>query len=129
MTQDQNPPRFISATEGRALLGGLTPPRFQREVTVQPDAYIGRTRGWKKETLLTGVSTIQEPAVYMEAKEAAEYLGITVQGFWRRDVPTPDALIGSKRGWTRATIDQWNAAQRKRGRYPATYGNKKPAKD
>lgn len=46
---------------------------------------------------------------YMGLTDPARYLGITVGALASLDLPKPDAQVGRTRGWTKATIDQWNA--------------------
>lgn len=53
---------------------------------------------------------------FLSVQEAAEHLGITRQAFTRRELPTPDALIGKHAGWLPETLEQWDKNYPKPGR-------------
>ena len=50
---------------------------------------------------------------YLSTKEVSEYLGI--KNAASAGLPTPDALIGTTKGWLPETIDRWNAQRPGRG--------------
>jgi predicted DNA-binding transcriptional regulator AlpA len=51
-------------------------------------------------------------ARYMSRTEVAEYLGLSsVNSLSRISLPTPDAVIGTHRGWLKSTIDRWNESR------------------
>lgn len=48
-------------------------------------------------------------ARYMSRTEVAEYLGLAgVNSLSKTQMPPPDAVIGSHRGWLKSTIDRWD---------------------
>lgn len=50
--------------------------------------------------------------VYMSRTEVAEYLGMAgVNSLSRIKLPDPDVVVGTHRGWSRATIDAWQATR------------------
>lgn len=46
---------------------------------------------------------------YMSVTDVANYLGIARAAVSNYNLPEPDAYVGKARGWTRATIEKWNA--------------------
>lgn len=51
-------------------------------------------------------------ARFMSRTEVAEYLGLAgVNSLSRINLPPPDAVIGTHRGWMRTTIDAWEATR------------------
>ncbi|NDO78471.1 XRE family transcriptional regulator [Kocuria indica] len=44
--------RFVSTTEAPALLGVTRDALYKRDDWPEPDALIGKIRGWREETLL-----------------------------------------------------------------------------
>lgn len=48
---------------------------------------------------------------YLSRAEFAERIGVLTGTLSRYNLPEPDAMIGSTRGWTEETIDTWNAAR------------------
>lgn len=57
---------------------------------------------------------------YLSITEVSERLGVTRASIHRRaDVPEPDAVIGTVRGWKAETVDEWWAnANHSPGRLP-----------
>lgn len=52
---------------------------------------------------------------YLSVSEVAARIGVTAGTLSRYRLPAPDAMIGTVRGWTPATIDAWQAARPGRG--------------
>lgn len=48
---------------------------------------------------------------YLSRAEVAARIGVKPDTLSRYNLPAPDATIGTVRGWTRHTIDTWNAAR------------------
>lgn len=48
---------------------------------------------------------------YLSLTEVAERLNITKGALARYKLPEPDVNVGSTRGWSEQTIDEWNAAR------------------
>ena len=48
---------------------------------------------------------------YLSLTEVAQRLGVTKGALARYKLPEPDVLVGSIRGWSEQTIDDWNAAR------------------
>ena len=48
---------------------------------------------------------------YLSLTEVAERLNITKGALARYKLPEPDVYVGSTRGWSEQTIDEWNAAR------------------
>lgn len=56
----------------------------------------------------------KETLVFYSAKEAAQLLGISYQGFLQREGrPVPDARIGKHQGWTAETLWAWDTTVKK----------------
>lgn len=56
------------------------------------------------------------PQEFLGVTEAAAYLNISRQAFNKRTPPPADAKIGKIFGWTKPTLDAWNAAAPKVGK-------------
>lgn len=55
---------------------------------------------------------------YLSRTEVAEYVGLkNVQSLTKMDLPEPDVLIGTHKGWKPATIDKWLANRPGRGNW------------
>lgn len=54
---------------------------------------------------------------FLGRKEVADRLGVKTDSLNGYDLPDPDALIGTHRGWLPATIDQWSAERPGRGNW------------
>ena len=52
---------------------------------------------------------------YLSVTEVAKLLSISTAAVSAYRLPEPDATIGRNRGWSRETIDKWNAARPGRG--------------
>lgn len=52
---------------------------------------------------------------YLSRAEFAERIGVLTGTLSRYNLPEPDAMIGSTRGWTSETIDAWNDARPRKG--------------
>jgi hypothetical protein len=52
---------------------------------------------------------------YLSRAELAERIGVKPDTLGRYQLPEPDALIGTVRGWLPKTIDAWNANRPGRG--------------
>lgn len=52
---------------------------------------------------------MSETKKYLSASEAAKFLGITRDGFYKRTPPPPDVLIGAIKGWSKDTLRAWDA--------------------
>lgn len=60
----------------------------------------------------------KEPIKYLGRTEVALYLGLAgLPSLTGVELPPPDAVIGDRKGWTEATIDEWNANRPGRGRW------------
>ena len=55
---------------------------------------------------------------YLSLTEVAQRLGVTKGALARYKLPEPDVLVGSIRGWSEQTIDDWNAARTGHGGRP-----------
>jgi predicted DNA-binding transcriptional regulator AlpA len=55
---------------------------------------------------------------YLSLTEVAQRLGVTKGALARYKLPEPDVLVGSIRGWSEQTIDNWNAARPGHGGRP-----------
>ena len=66
---------------------------------------------------------------YLSLTEVARRLGVTKGALARYRLPEPDVLVGSIRGWSEQTIDEWNAARPGHGGRPrkTTKRRKRPA--
>lgn len=53
---------------------------------------------------------------YMSFTEVAEYLGVAKGALGNYRLPEPDVYVGKTRGWSRETIEAWNAARPGKGR-------------
>lgn len=53
---------------------------------------------------------------YLSRTELAERIGVKPDTLSRYNLPEPDALIGTTRGWLPATVDRWQAERPGRGR-------------
>lgn len=62
---------------------------------------------------------------YLSRAEVAALLGIQVHSMNRMELPEPDAVIGSRKGYLRATILAWNAKRPGRGNWKHTSGLRK----
>ena len=59
-----------------------------------------------------------EPTVYLGRTEVARHLGLAgLASLTGVSLPTPDAIIGDRKGWLVETIDEWNANRPGRGRW------------
>lgn len=74
-------------------------------------------------TPLTGVSRCPDQAIvivvttrYLSRTELAERIGVKPDTLGRYNLPEPDALIGTTRGWLLDTVDRWHAERPGRGR-------------
>lgn len=64
------------------------------------------------------VPPTSEPIVYLGRTEVAHYLGLVgLASLTGVALPTPDAVIGDRKGWLPETIDAWNAKRPGRGRW------------
>lgn len=52
---------------------------------------------------------------YLSITEAARRLGITAGALAGYKLPEPDVMVGRSRGWSKETLDAWNAARPGRG--------------
>lgn len=52
---------------------------------------------------------------YLSRKEFAERIGVKPDSLSNVDLPVPDALVGTVRGWLPGTVDRWQS-KRKRAR-------------
>lgn len=56
---------------------------------------------------------------YLSRAEVATYIGLksvhSLSG--NGELPEPDVMVGSRRGWSSATIDAWRAQRPGRGRW------------
>lgn len=52
---------------------------------------------------------------YLSRAEFAERIGVKADTLGRYNLPEPDAMIGTTRGWTIETVDAWNAARPGKG--------------
>lgn len=60
------------------------------------------------------------PLKFLSKTEVAHYLGLAgLPSLTSVKLPPPDAMIGDHKGWTEATIDEWNATRPGRGRWGA----------
>jgi len=50
-----------------------------------------------------------KPVVYLSTQEAAAFLGLTRDGFYKRTPPEPDVLVGATKGWSKETLTAWDA--------------------
>lgn len=55
---------------------------------------------------------------YLTTTEFAQRLGLKDRSSLPKNLPTPDALIGTKRGWLPETVDAWDAARPGHGGRP-----------
>ena len=55
---------------------------------------------------------------YLSLTEVAQRLGVIKGALARYKLPEPDVLVGSIRGWSEQTIDDWNAARPGHGGRP-----------
>lgn len=70
---------------------------------------------------------MSKPLVYLSAQEAASFLGITRDGFYKRTPPEPDVLVGSTKGWSKETLTAWDqTVDKKTG---PKVGSKRTVKD
>lgn len=53
---------------------------------------------------------------YLTRGEFAERIGVKSDTLKRYNLPKPDAIVGTMRGWLPETIDKWNASRPGRGR-------------
>lgn len=79
-------------------------------------------------------STLQEIACedgrvtvqYLSLQDVADRLGISRSGAAKLQLPEPDVRVGSgnnaPRGWSAATIDEWNAQRPGRGNWGSRKG-------
>lgn len=60
------------------------------------------------------------PITYYSRTDLAEYIGVSVKTLANYKLPEPDVIIGlagrGTKGWTKDTIDAWQAARPGRGR-------------
>jgi hypothetical protein len=61
------------------------------------------------------IRPVKQALQYLSVTEVAERIGVAPSTLSRYKLPTPDALIGTTRGWLPETIDAWNAARPGRG--------------
>ena len=62
---------------------------------------------------------------YLNLKEIAELLGIDQHtASSMKNLPEPDATVGRTRGWSRRTIEEWNAQRPGHAGRPAGSPNK-----
>ena len=68
----------------------------------------------------------RKPRHYLNQAQFAERIGVTPSAMGRYKLPEPDVIVGpinedgtiprgTVRGWTRETIDRWNATRPGRG--------------
>lgn len=55
---------------------------------------------------------------YLSLTEVARRLGVTKGALARYKLPAPDVVVGSIRGWSEQTIDEWNARRPGHGGRP-----------
>jgi hypothetical protein len=55
---------------------------------------------------------------YLSRTQAAQRIGVTLEGLRHLELPEPDAQIGPISGWLPKTIDTWNASRPNRARKP-----------
>ena len=53
---------------------------------------------------------------YLSTTEVADRIGVTRGSLSNLKLPPADVTVGTVRGWTEKTIDEWNAARPGRGR-------------
>lgn len=54
---------------------------------------------------------------FLSRKEVAQRLGVKTDSINGYDLPEPDAVIGTHRGWLPETIDRWRAMRPGRGNW------------
>ncbi|VBA56014.1 hypothetical protein LAUMK142_05347 [Mycobacterium pseudokansasii] len=54
---------------------------------------------------------VRRPVRYLSRAEVAERIGVKPDTLGRYNLPEPDAVIGTVRGWLPRTIDRWNRAR------------------
>lgn len=54
---------------------------------------------------------------FLSRKEVAERLGVKTDSLNGYDLPDPDAMIGTHRGWMAHTIDTWKETRPGRGNW------------
>lgn len=52
-----------------------------------------------------------KPIRYLSRTEVAERIGVKPDTLGRYNLPEPDAVIGTVRGWLPRTIDAWHKAR------------------
>lgn len=52
---------------------------------------------------------------YLSRTQVAQHIGVLPSSLSKYRLPPPDAVIGTVRGWSPATIDQWLATRPGRG--------------
>src|SRR5699024_5833852 len=70
----------------------------------------GNRRG-QSRTTPTPRMTVQSPIRYLSRREVAERIGVKPDTLSRYSLPPPDALVGARKGWLPATIDEWNTSR------------------
>ena len=61
------------------------------------------------------IQRVKLPQPFLSITQVAEHLGVAASTLSRYKLPSPDATIGTTRGWTPETIDNWNASRPGRG--------------
>lgn len=61
---------------------------------------------------------MSKTVIYLSTSEMAERLGLVSRGSLPKNLPEPDALIGSIRGWLPETVDEWQRNRPGRGGRP-----------
>lgn len=60
----------------------------------------------------------KEPLHFLSRTEVAEHLGLAgLHSLTGVELPEPDVTVGDRKGWTVATIDEWQANRPGRGRW------------
>jgi len=67
--------------------------------------------------VVVGFGADAAPVTYLSASQFAQRIGVALGTLSRYNLPEPDALIGTTRGWTEGTIDAWHAARPGRGNW------------
>lgn len=52
-----------------------------------------------------------DPIRYLSRTEFAERIGVKPATLGRYNLPAPDAMIGTVRGWKPETVDSWHQAR------------------
>jgi hypothetical protein len=60
---------------------------------------------------------MDEKLEFWGRKEVAEYLGVKTDSINGYELPPPDAMVGTHRGWWPQTIKDWAAARPGRGNW------------